>query len=37
MILNLPRIRVDDAKAAAAGIHKLSSRRSILYTDLPLD
>ena len=34
---NLPQSRIGDATAAAAGIHKLSSRRLVLYTDLPLD
>jgi len=32
---NLPRMQVDDARAAAAGIRKLSSKRLTLYTDLP--
>ena len=32
---NLPRPRVDDARAAAAGIRKLSGNRLTLYTDLP--
>jgi hypothetical protein len=31
----LPRVKVDEAKAAAAGIRKLESRRLVLYTDLP--
>ena len=34
-IANLPRLRVDDARAAAAGIRKLSGRRLTLYTDMP--
>jgi hypothetical protein len=37
MVPNLPRLHVDDARVAAAGIQKLSSRRLVLYTDLPLD
>lgn len=36
-IADLPRLQVDDARAAAAGIRKLSSRRLTLYTDLPVD
>ncbi|MGO8690526.1 MAG: hypothetical protein ACLQLG_12965 [Thermoguttaceae bacterium] len=36
MMPNLPLVRIDDAKIAAAGIRKLSSRRLVLYTDLPL-
>jgi hypothetical protein len=32
-----PHIRIDEAQAADAGIKKLSSRRLVLYTDLPLD
>ena len=32
-----PPLQIDDAKAAAAGIQKLSSQRLVLYTDLPLD
>ena len=35
MIPNLPRIRVDEARAAAAGIRKLSGSRLTLYTDMP--
>lgn len=34
-IPNLPRRVIDDAKAAAAGIRKLASKRLTLYTDLP--
>ena len=34
-IPNLPRMKVDEARAAAAGIRKLSSKRIKLYTDLP--
>ncbi|MBN2473925.1 MAG: hypothetical protein JXB62_04925 [Pirellulales bacterium] len=34
-IANLPRIQVDDARAAAAGIRKLSGKRLNLYTDMP--
>ena len=34
-IPNLPRLRVDDARAAAAGIRKLSGKRLTLYTDMP--
>jgi len=34
-IPNLPRRAIDEAKAAAAGIRKLKSRRLVLYTDLP--
>lgn len=34
-IPNLPRMRIDDARAAAAGIRKLSGRRLTLYTDMP--
>ncbi len=33
---DLPQVHIDDTQAAAAGIHKLSSRRLVLYTDLPL-
>ena len=33
----LPRLAVDDARAAAAGIRKLSGRRLVLYTDLVAD
>lgn len=32
---NLPRVEVDEAKAAAEGIRKLASRRLVLYTDMP--
>ena len=34
-IANLPRMKVDDAKAAAAGLRKIVGRRLVLYTDLP--
>jgi len=34
-IANLPRMQVDEAKAAAEGIRKLSGKRLTLYTDLP--
>jgi hypothetical protein len=34
---DVPRIRVDDAKATAAGIRKLAGQRLTLYTDLPAD
>jgi hypothetical protein len=36
----MPQVRqegIDDNEVAAAGIHKISSRRLVLYTDLPLD
>jgi hypothetical protein len=36
-IAKLPEAQVDDARAAAAGIRKLSGRRLTLYTDLPPD
>jgi hypothetical protein len=36
MLPSLPRMDIDDAAAAAAGIHKLSGKRLTLYTDLPL-
>jgi len=36
-IPDLPRLKVDDARAAAAGIRKLSGKRLALYTDLPSD
>ncbi|MHC4179068.1 MAG: hypothetical protein ACYSWU_16265 [Planctomycetota bacterium] len=36
-IANLPRRQVDDARAAAAGIRKLSGKRLTLYTDMPSD
>ena len=35
-LAGLRGVAVDDAQAAAAGIHKLSSRRLTLYTDCPL-
>lgn len=35
MMPEYPRIEVDEARAAAAGIRGLSSRRLALYTDLP--
>jgi len=31
----VPRLEVDEARAAAAGLRKLSSRHLVLYTDLP--
>jgi len=34
-IPNLPRMEVDDAEVAQAGIRKLAGRRLTLYTDLP--
>jgi len=34
-IPNLPRMQIDEAAAAAAGIRKLSSKRLTLYTDMP--
>jgi hypothetical protein len=34
-VADLPRLEVDDARAAAEGIRKLSGRRLTLYTDLP--
>ena len=33
-IASLPRMRVDDARASAAGIRKLSGKRLTLYTDM---
>jgi len=36
-IPELPRLSVDDARAAAAGIRKVSGRRLVLYTDLAAD
>jgi hypothetical protein len=37
MIPDYPRIVVDDAKAAAAGIRKIAGKRLTLYTDVPGD
>jgi hypothetical protein len=34
---DLPRVEVDEVRAAAAGVHKLSGLRLLLYTDLPVD
>jgi hypothetical protein len=34
-IANLPRLQVDEARAAAAGIRRLSGKRLTLYTDIP--
>ncbi|OHB70890.1 MAG: hypothetical protein A2V70_02480 [Planctomycetes bacterium RBG_13_63_9] len=34
-VADLPRMEVDDRRAAAAGIRKLTGRRLTLYTDLP--
>ncbi len=34
-IPELPRMQVDDARAAAGGIRKLSGKRLTLYTDMP--
>ncbi|NQU20808.1 MAG: hypothetical protein HQ567_05955 [Candidatus Nealsonbacteria bacterium] len=36
-IPNLPRMQIDEAAVAAAGIRKLSGKRLTLYTDLPTD
>lgn len=34
-IANLPRLRVDEARAAAEGIRRLTGRHLTLYTDMP--
>lgn len=36
-VAGLPRMKIDDARAAAAGIRKLESKRLTLYTDLAPD
>ena len=33
----LPRVEVDEARASAAGIDKVSGPRLVLYTDVPID
>lgn len=35
MVPDVPRLKVDDTRAAAAGIRKLSGKRLTLYTDMP--
>lgn len=35
MVPNVPRVEVDDTRAAEAGIRKLSGKHITLYTDLP--
>ncbi len=35
MIPNLPRLKVDETRASAEGIRKLSGKRLTLYTDIP--
>ncbi|MBN2024218.1 MAG: hypothetical protein JW809_15655 [Pirellulales bacterium] len=35
MLADVPPMRVDDARAAAAGLRKVEGRRLTLYTDLP--
>lgn len=35
LLPHLPRVEIDEAKAAAEGIRKLQSKRLVLYTDMP--